>query len=282
MDAHERPAHQRRRHRGRGPAGAAARAARRPRRRARRDRARTATARRRRARSRRAARSGSRRSTFDDGTVGYATDGTPVDCVRFGQLGLVEGFEADLIVVRASTTARTSATTSPTRARSPRRSRASCSGCPAIAVSQQSARARAGLPLRPRASSFDARRRRSRRGSSPSSTTCRCRRGTLLNVNVPAGEPDGRRGHAAGQADLPRRARARHEDAGDGRRRYWIYGDDPGYARGAGHRPRRGRGRADRGHAGPLRPDRPSTGSTRSTRYDLAAAARAGAPASCE
>ena len=35
---------------------------------------------------------------FGDGTVGYATDGTPVDCVRFAALGLVEGFEADLIV----------------------------------------------------------------------------------------------------------------------------------------------------------------------------------------
>ena len=32
---------------------------------------------------------------------------------------------------------------------------------------------------------------------------------TLLNVNVPAGEPDGRRGRAAGQADLPRPAQAR-------------------------------------------------------------------------
>ena len=35
---------------------------------------------------------------FGDGTVGYATDGTPVDCVRLANLGLVEGFEADLVV----------------------------------------------------------------------------------------------------------------------------------------------------------------------------------------
>ena len=35
---------------------------------------------------------------FDDGTVGYATDGTPVDCVRLARLGLVEGFEAELVV----------------------------------------------------------------------------------------------------------------------------------------------------------------------------------------
>src|SRR5207249_4061357 len=33
---------------------------------------------------------------FDDGTVGYATDGTPVDCVRLARLGLIEGFEAEL------------------------------------------------------------------------------------------------------------------------------------------------------------------------------------------
>src|SRR6202051_2378593 len=35
---------------------------------------------------------------FADGTVGYATDGTPVDCVRLASLGLVEGFTADLVV----------------------------------------------------------------------------------------------------------------------------------------------------------------------------------------
>ena len=35
---------------------------------------------------------------FADGTVGYATDGTPVDCVRLASLGLVEDFEADLVV----------------------------------------------------------------------------------------------------------------------------------------------------------------------------------------
>src|SRR3954447_21373124 len=35
---------------------------------------------------------------FGDGTVGYACDGTPVDCVRFASLGLIEGFTAELIV----------------------------------------------------------------------------------------------------------------------------------------------------------------------------------------
>ena len=35
--------------------------------------------------------------TFDDGSSGFATDGTPVDCVRFAVLGLID-FEPDLIV----------------------------------------------------------------------------------------------------------------------------------------------------------------------------------------
>src|SRR6059058_798476 len=38
------------------------------------------------------------RVDFGDGTVGYATDGTPVDCVRVATLGLIDGFSADLIV----------------------------------------------------------------------------------------------------------------------------------------------------------------------------------------
>src|ERR1700678_4465634 len=35
---------------------------------------------------------------FEDGTVGYATDGTPVDCVRLANLGLIDGFQAELVV----------------------------------------------------------------------------------------------------------------------------------------------------------------------------------------
>src|SRR3982750_2342296 len=34
---------------------------------------------------------------FDDGSIGYATDGTPVDCVRFAELGLI-GERPELIV----------------------------------------------------------------------------------------------------------------------------------------------------------------------------------------
>src|SRR5512132_3132377 len=35
---------------------------------------------------------------FDDGSGGDATDGTPVDCVRLAKLGLIEGFEAELVI----------------------------------------------------------------------------------------------------------------------------------------------------------------------------------------
>lgn len=36
--------------------------------------------------------------TFEDGTVGFSADGTPVDCVRLAALGLIDGFEPDVIV----------------------------------------------------------------------------------------------------------------------------------------------------------------------------------------
>src|SRR5436309_11858051 len=38
------------------------------------------------------------RVDFDDGTHGFATDGTPVDCVRLAKLGLIEGFTAEVVV----------------------------------------------------------------------------------------------------------------------------------------------------------------------------------------
>ncbi len=39
-----------------------------------------------------------REETFEDGTVGYATDGTPTDCVRLAAQGIVPGWAPDLIV----------------------------------------------------------------------------------------------------------------------------------------------------------------------------------------
>src|SRR5919112_4654928 len=75
---------------------------------------------------------------FGDGTVGYATDGTPVDCVRFARLGLIEGFEADLVVagINHGSNLGDDITYSGTVAAA---LEAVVLGIPAIAVSQQSA-----------------------------------------------------------------------------------------------------------------------------------------------
>lgn len=35
---------------------------------------------------------------FGDGSVGYATDGTPVDCVRLANLGLIDGWSPEMVV----------------------------------------------------------------------------------------------------------------------------------------------------------------------------------------
>ncbi len=35
---------------------------------------------------------------FGDGSVGYATDGTPVDCVRLANLGLIDDWQPDLVL----------------------------------------------------------------------------------------------------------------------------------------------------------------------------------------
>lgn len=39
-----------------------------------------------------------RDETFDDGTVGVATDGTPTDCVRLAAHGVIDGWKPDLVV----------------------------------------------------------------------------------------------------------------------------------------------------------------------------------------
>ena len=111
---------------------------------------------------------------FADGTVGYATDGTPVDCVRLASLGLVEDFTTDLVVAGINHGANLGddITYSGTVAAA---LEGVVLGIPAIAVSQQS-QARAldfrydgGFSLRGRGG---VRRRRSWSGS----RRCRCRR----------------------------------------------------------------------------------------------------------
>ena len=85
---------------------------------------------------------------FGDGTSGFATDGTPVDCVRFAALGLIE-FKPDLIVsgINHGANLGDDITYSGTVAAA---LEGILLGIPAIAVSQQSPEWRHGLQDRPR------------------------------------------------------------------------------------------------------------------------------------
>jgi 5'-nucleotidase len=161
---------------------------------------------------------------FGDGTVGYATDGTPVDCVRFATLGLIEGFKADVIVagINHGSNLGDDITYSGTVAAA---LEGIVLGLPAIAVSQQSAARELDFRL---GSAFDfttAARFAARVVSELDDVPLED--GTLLNVNVPAGEPDGVEVTRLGKRIYRDELKLSEEEAG--RRRYWIYGDDPGY-----------------------------------------------------
>jgi len=72
---------------------------------------------------------------FDDGTVGYATEGTPVDCVRFADLGLLGG-QPELIVsgINHGANLGDDITYSGTVSAA---MEAAINGCPAFAISQE-------------------------------------------------------------------------------------------------------------------------------------------------
>jgi 5'-nucleotidase len=161
---------------------------------------------------------------FTDGTVGYATDGTPVDCVRLASLGLVEGFAADLVVsgINHGANLGDDITYSGTVAAA---LEGVVLGLPAIAVSQQSG-ARAldyrfdggfGFDV---AAAFVARLvERIEEVPLPART--------LLNINVPAGEPEGVEVTSLGKRIYRDELKLEREE--HHRRRYWIYGSDPGF-----------------------------------------------------
>jgi len=161
---------------------------------------------------------------FADGTVGYATDGTPVDCVRLASLGLVEGFAADIVVsgINHGANLGDDITYSGTVAAA---LEGVVLGLPAIAVSQQS---RAGaLDYRfdggfgfEVAASFVARMiERIEEVPLPART--------LLNVNVPAAAPRGVEVTSLGKRIYRDELKLEREE--EHRRRYWIYGSDPGF-----------------------------------------------------
>jgi 5'-nucleotidase len=158
---------------------------------------------------------------FGDGTVGYATDGTPVDCVRLANLGLIEGFEADLVVsgINHGSNLGDDITYSGTVAAA---LEAIVLGLPGIAVSQQSSALELDFKVGTAfefevAAVFTARLvAELERVPLPD--------GTLLNVNVPGGEPRGVEVARLGKRVYRDELALVDEDHG-GRRQYRIYGD---------------------------------------------------------
>jgi 5'-nucleotidase len=159
---------------------------------------------------------------FDDGTSGFACDGTPVDCVRLASLGLVEGFEPDLIVsgINHGANLGDDITYSGTVAAA---LEGVVLGIPGIAVSQQSTRREMDFRL---GHMFDF--------ESAAAFTAQVvdrlddvplPEGTLLNVNVPAGEIAGVEVARLGKRIYRDRLDLIEEETG--RRLYRIYGDSP-------------------------------------------------------
>src|SRR5690349_9186777 len=167
---------------------------------------------------------------FSDGTVGYATDGTPVDCVRLARLGLITGFEAELVVsgINHGSNLGDDITYSGTVAAA---LEALILGMPGIAVSQQSDAREMDFRLGSRfaferAADFVAR-------VVAELDVVPLPEGTLLNVNLPAGEPQGVELTRLGKRIYRDELKLHAEDE-DGSRHYWIYGADPTFTDEAG------------------------------------------------
>jgi 5'-nucleotidase len=163
---------------------------------------------------------------FGDGTTGFATDGTPVDCVRFAALGLLE-FEPELIVsgINHGSNLGDDITYSGTVAAA---LEGIVLGIPAIAVSQQAHRGEVDFRVNDlwsgesfeQAAAFTAR-------IVEELEHVPMPEGTLLSINVPAGEVLGACACRLGKRIYRDQLELAEEDGG--RRRYRIYGEDPGY-----------------------------------------------------
>jgi len=162
--------------------------------------------------------------TFDDGTTGYATDGTPVDCVRFADLGLI-GERPELIVsgINHGSNLGDDVTYSGTVAAA---LEGIVLGIPAIAVSQQSLAREMDFRL---GRSFDF------SVSAPLAAALAAivaddglPEGTLLNVNCPGGAPQGIEVSRLGKRLYNDELKQVERD-GDGRVRYEIYGFEPSF-----------------------------------------------------
>jgi 5'-nucleotidase len=160
---------------------------------------------------------------FGDGTVGFAADGTPVDCVRLASLGLVGG-PPELIVsgINHGSNLGDDITYSGTVAAA---LEGVVLGVPGIAVSQQSMAREMDFRLGDEfefgeAAAFTAR-------LVEELESLPLPDGTLLNINCPAGDAKGARATRLGRRIYRDRLELRDET--DGRRVYRIYGDDPTY-----------------------------------------------------
>jgi 5'-nucleotidase len=161
---------------------------------------------------------------LDDRSIAYATDGTPVDCVRFGELGLV-GERPDLIIsgVNHGSNLGDDITYSGTVAAA---LEGIVLGIPAIAISQQGSAQEMGFAPGRRfdfavAAQFGAALvRRLAEAPLPAET--------LLNVNCPAGGVEGIEVTRLGKRLYNDELRLVGED-GDGRRRYQLYGFEPSF-----------------------------------------------------
>jgi 5'-nucleotidase len=162
--------------------------------------------------------------SFEDGGSGFATEGTPVDCVRFADLGLL-GERPDLIVsgINHGSNLGDDITYSGTVAAA---FEGIVLGIPAIAISQQSAAGEMDFRLG-RGFDFSV--------SAPLAAEIvrACAEeelpaSTLINVNCPAGEPSGIEATRLGKRLYDDELRLVEEDD-DGRRRYEIYGFEPSF-----------------------------------------------------
>lgn len=160
---------------------------------------------------------------FDDGSTGFATEGTPVDCVRFADLGLL-GERPDLIVsgINHGANLGDDVTYSGTVAAA---FEGIVLGVPAVALSQQSVAGEMDFRLGRRfefevGAAFTARlvARLAETGMPE---------GTLLNVNFPAGEPEGVEVTRLGKRLYNDELKLVEEEGG--RRRYEIYGFEPSF-----------------------------------------------------
>jgi 5'-nucleotidase len=163
---------------------------------------------------------------FGDGTVGYATSGTPVDCVRIANLGLVAGFVPDLVVagINHGSNLGDDISYSGTVAAA---LEGVVLGIPAIAVSQQSTAREMDFRLGQRFE-FDVAARFTAR-IVEEIDDFPLRTGTLLNINVPAGEPGGVAVTRLGKRIYRDELNLDATDEDGRRRRYWIYNAEPDF-----------------------------------------------------